>query len=187
MTDEKYSVYLSLFSVTVFLISAFVCYLKLNTRIDEVENKTNIAILTFENNSPSMQINTLDMLTKRDKEIASAIVILNATYVSSLEADYHFAIVMDTYSSYTKTSGVDGISEKEYTYEVIKDNEIILNEKEIPSYTSGSEIILLNDKLESSEEPIVYKIVFRFYANSYDQNHLAGTNLNSNLKIVTTK
>ena len=183
MTDEKYSIYLSFFSVFVFLVSAVICYIKINKNIDEVDTKSSLIVFTFENNESFMNINTADMLTAQDKEIASTTATLSALYTNLLDNEYKFKIIMENYSPYTKTEGVDGINAKEYTYEVLKDNKVILTETEIPSYEKDSEIILLEDTLTSQEQEVIYNIVFRFYTNKYDQNHLVGTQLNSNIKM----
>ncbi|MBE6148659.1 MAG: hypothetical protein E7167_04140 [Firmicutes bacterium] len=182
MKDERFPIYLSFISTLIFLISTSICYVKINNRVNAIEAGATTAILTFEEFIP-MKINPSDLLLKEEKEIAKAIVTLNAVYTNPLDNDYAFKILMKTLSKYNKTSGVDGINSHEYTYEILLDNKVIKKETEINSYDKNDKIELFKTKLKSSNKKRTYQIVFRLYANKYDQTHLMGTNLNSNISI----
>ena len=171
--------------MVIFLVSAYVCYIKINQNIDNVKVNPGAAIFTFDTDASAMDINALDMLQSQNECIASSQIVLNALYTNTLDNNYEFNLVMINKSPYNKTPEVDGIATKEYTYEILKNNQVIVSEKQIESYPEDSKMILLSDKLESSNAPVIYEIIFRFYSNTYNQNHLVGTNLDSNLKVET--
>lgn len=183
MKSEKFAIYLSFVSVIVFLMSAVICYIKINGRIDEIENKISVAAFTFANSSSEMDIKSSDMFEVSNNAIAENKVTLSALYTNPLHDKYKFKIIMDNYTSYIKSSGVDGIKSKEYTYEILKDDKVVLKETEIPSYEKDSQIELITESIKSSNNKVIYEIIFRFYANEYDQSHLLGTRLDSNLKV----
>ncbi|MBQ6840733.1 MAG: hypothetical protein IJO63_01270 [Bacilli bacterium] len=183
MKNEKVAIYLSFLSMIIFLFSACICFIKVNKRVDNIESTPTVAIFNFDHTSSSMNINPFDMFSAKEEAIASNTIELSVTYSGATAKAYPFKIIMDNYTSYTKSEGVDGVNSFEYTYEILKDGTTVQEEKEITSYTAGSKLDLYEEELMPSDKTIKYSIVYRFYANEYDQNHLMGTSLSSNLKI----
>lgn len=184
MKPNKFSVCLSAIAMIGFLICSVICYFKVNNRINNIEYTPTVAIFNFTQTSTSMDINPFDMIEKKTDAISSSEAVLDVMYESNSNHPYTFNIVMENYSSYTKTNGVDGVNSFEYTYEVLRNDHIIVTEREIDSYEAGSKVILAYDTLDGSINDIEYKIIFRFYTNEYDQSHLLGTTLSSKLSVV---
>jgi len=185
MKAHKFSLILSLISMVIFLISAAICFIRINNRISEIKtNKPGIRVFTFDKPNVGMDIDAFDMMNISKEPIATSEAKLSAYYQSDNDAPCKFDIVMNNYSGYNKTIGVDGINSFEYTYEILKDGHLIMEEREIESFKEGSKTILLSDILESNDNNVTYTIIFRFYANEYDQNHLVGTHLNGDLSII---
>lgn len=182
MKDERIPIYISFFSMIIFLISTSFCYIKISKQVESIDPRATTAVIAFESYIP-MKIKASDLLTNDNKEIASSIATLTVSYNSPVENAYAFELLMNTQSDYLKTGGVDGISSQEYTYEIFEDGKVIVKETEISSYKEDSQIKLMTRKIKSSSKKRTYQIIFRLYSNEYDQSHLLGTNLNSNLKV----
>ena len=171
MKDERIPIYISFISTLIFLISTSYCYFKIT------------AILTFERYEP-MKISASDLLIEKDQEIAKSNITLSALYTNPIHKPYAFKIVMKPNFAYQKTKGVDGIKNHEFTYEILLDGKVVKKETEIFSYKANTQIELLKTKLKSSNKKHMYEIIFRLYSNKYDQSHLMGINLTSNISIV---
>lgn len=180
---SKFPIILSILSMVVFLITSVFCYIRINHKFNTIDYKPGVSIFTFDTNEMVLNVEGIDMLSPKKEAVATSKATLNAFYENDRNVPCKFSIIMNNVEGYTKTSGVDGIKSKEYTYEILKDGHIILEEREIPSYKENSSIELLSDILESDNGSSVYTIVFKFYANDYDQNHLVGKSLTGDLNI----
>ena len=149
----------------------------------KINLKKPLIIFSASGDSPPLNVKYTDMLSAKTDAVAKTSATVSVDYKNLVEP-YHFYIVMKGISGYQKTPGVDGVENKEYTYEVLRNNEIIVDETELESFEKDSEIILLDEKLILEKGFFEYKIIFRFYANNLDQNHLAGHNFNN---IIFTK
>lgn len=165
-----------------FLIMTYFCYIKINQRIDESEVKHTVTIFTTDSTTAEMSVKAEDMLTKKDTEVSKTTAVLNAFYNNDKNVNFDFDIVMKAYSDYDKTEGVDGENSHEYTYEVLENGVVIVKETEIPSFKEGDEIILASTTIKPSAINNRYEIIFRFYSNEFNQNHLLGKTLSSNIR-----
>ena len=184
MKPNKFSVICSAVAMIGFVVCAGISYFKINRKMNDISLKPTVAVFNFTQTSTTMDINPFDMLDSNVHEIASSEAVLDVMYESNSTHPYRFDIIMENYLPYTKTPGVDGINSHEYTYEILRNNEVIVTEREIDSYTEGSKLNLAYDLLDNNVHDAEYKIIFRFYTNEYDQTHLMGTSLSSKLSVV---
>jgi len=175
MKKSDFSLYLSLIAMFVFLISSVFCYIKI-TRKYEVLNQVE-EMLVFKSEEQNTQMNVvLDNLdvNYNNKEVSSMTASIDIYYKNADEKSREFAIMMRNFTDYEKTIGVDGISFKEFTYEISLEDNIIVPETEIPSFVEGSTIMLASQYILPQDDVITYDITIRFYTNKLDQSNLLG-------------
>ena len=179
----KISIYIEFCMSILFLIVSFYSYNNIKKTVDEVKENTSYALFSTRSNKEGMNINAKDFDLNEEKVIATHEIEIDAKYYGMI-SDYEFRIIMYTFSDYQKSKGVIDSDGKEYTYQIFLNDKILTKEAEIPSYKVGDGLVLYNGKLKANKQDYKYKIVFKFYANKFDQTHLKTLNLDSAIKIT---
>ena len=160
----KKEIILTLLTFVFLSIGAYFCYKKKLNVDENVKPLNSFLYINYDNNYVSSNINYLDKKTTL-KSIAYV------TYETNGEKNICLDYVLKADSDYNKTIGVDEHN-KELTFLV----EGLCEEKEIPSFKKGDEIVLYTFKVKPNTDE-EYNIITNFYVNNLDQSALANSSI----------
>lgn len=170
----KREIVLTLLTFVFLSIGAYFCYKK-KLEINEVKTPVNSFLyINYDNNYINSNINFLDKKTTLKSKAY-------ITYETNGDNDVCLDYILKADGNYDKTKGVDE-NNKELTFLI----EGLYEEKEVPSFKTGDEIVLYTFKVSpnTNEE---YDIITNFYVNNLDQTVLVNNPINFTYLVKQTK
>lgn len=161
----KREIVLTLLTFVFLSIGAYFCYKK-KLEINEVKAPVNSFLyINYDNNYINSNINLLDKKTTLKSKAY-------ITYETNGNNDVCLDYILKADGNYDKTKGVDE-NNKELTFLIGG----LCEEKEVPSFKEGDEIVLYTFKIKpnTNEE---YDIITNFYVNNLDQTALVNNPIN---------
>lgn len=161
----KKEILLTLLTFVFLSIGAYFCYKK-KLEINEVKAPVNsFLFINYDNNFINSNIDFLDKKTTLKSKAY-------ITYETNGNNDVCLDYILKANGNYDKTKGVDE-SNKELTFLI----EGLCEEKEVPSFKEGDEIVLYTFKVKANTHD-EYDIITNFYVNNLDQTALVNNPIN---------